>query len=44
VNLRTKRADFCDFNLAYDVRVPKGSNSGVCLRGRHEGLPTWDLA
>ena len=36
VNLRTKRADFYDFNLEYDVRVPKGSNSGVYLRGRYE--------
>ena len=36
VNLRTKRDDFYDFNLEYDVRVPKGSNSGVYLRGRYE--------
>jgi len=36
VNLRTKRADFYDFNLSYDVRVPKDSNSGVYLRGRYE--------
>ena len=36
VNLRTKRADFYDFNLEYDVRVPKNSNSGVYLRGRYE--------
>ncbi len=36
VNLRTKRADFYDFNLEYDVRVPKESNSGVYLRGRYE--------
>ena len=35
-NLRTKRADFFDFALSYDVRVPKGSNSGVYLRGRYE--------
>ena len=35
-NLKTKRADFYDFNLEYDVRVPKGSNSGVYLRGRYE--------
>ncbi|MBO7684718.1 MAG: DUF1080 domain-containing protein [Kiritimatiellae bacterium] len=35
-NLRTKRADFYDFSLSYDVRVPKGSNSGVYLRGRYE--------
>ena len=36
VNLITKRADFYDFNLEYDVRVPKNSNSGVYLRGRYE--------
>ena len=35
-NLMSKRADFYDFNLEYDVRVPKGSNSGVYLRGRYE--------
>lgn len=35
-NLMSKRADFFDFNLSYDVRVPKGSNSGVYLRGRYE--------
>ncbi len=35
-NLVTKRADFADFNLEYDVRVPKKSNSGVYLRGRYE--------
>jgi len=35
-NLISKRADFYDFNLEYDVRVPKGSNSGVYLRGRYE--------
>ena len=35
-NLCTKRADFFDFNLEYDVRVPKASNSGVYLRGRFE--------
>ena len=35
-NLMTKRADFFDFNLEYDVRVPKSSNSGVYLRGRYE--------
>ena len=35
-NLVTKRSDFFDFNLEYDVRVPKGSNSGVYLRGRYE--------
>ena len=35
-NLKTKRDDFYDFNLEYDVRVPKKSNSGVYLRGRYE--------
>ena len=35
-NLKTKRGDFLDFNLEYDVRVPKKSNSGVYLRGRYE--------
>ncbi len=35
-NLKTKRSDFYDFNLEYDVRVPKNSNSGVYLRGRYE--------
>ena len=35
-NLMTLRNDFYDFNLAYDVRVPKDSNSGVYLRGRYE--------
>ena len=35
-NLRTKRGDFKDFRLEYDVRVPKNSNSGVYLRGRYE--------
>ncbi len=35
-NLKTKRADFYDFNLEYDVRVPAKSNSGVYLRGRYE--------
>lgn len=35
-NIKTKRADFTDFKLEYDVRVPKDSNSGVYLRGRYE--------
>lgn len=35
-NIKTKRADFYDFNLEYDVRVPEKSNSGVYLRGRFE--------
>lgn len=36
INLKTKRADFEDFKIEYDVRVPRGSNSGVYLRGRYE--------
>lgn len=35
-NLRTKRADFFDFNLKYDVRVLPGCNSGMYLRGIYE--------
>ena len=35
-NLMSIRDDFKDFNLEYDVCVPKGSNSGVYLRGRFE--------
>ena len=35
-NLRTKRADFYDFNLKYDVRVLPDCNSGVYLRGIYE--------
>lgn len=35
-NLVSKRADFFDFRISYDVNVPKGSNSGVYLRGRYE--------
>ena len=35
-NLRTKRADFFDFNLKYEVRVLPGCNSGVYLRGIYE--------
>ncbi|MBQ0033460.1 MAG: DUF1080 domain-containing protein [bacterium] len=35
-NLMSIRKDFKDFNLEYDVRVPKKSNSGVYLRGRFE--------
>ena len=35
-NLRTKRADFRDFKLSYDVRVLPGCNSGVYLRGLYE--------
>ena len=36
VNLRTKRADFYDFNLKYEVRVLPECNSGVYLRGIYE--------
>jgi hypothetical protein len=36
VNIKTKRSDFYDFNLEYDVRVPPKANSGVYLRGRFE--------
>ena len=35
VNLRTART-FGDFKLHVEFRYPKGSNSGVYLRGRHE--------
>jgi hypothetical protein len=35
VNLRTSRT-FGDFKLHVEFRYPKGSNSGVYLRGRHE--------
>ena len=35
-NLRTKRADFFDFNLTYEVRVLPECNSGVYLRGIYE--------
>jgi hypothetical protein len=34
-NLRTER-EFNDFNLKLEVNVPKGSNSGVYLRGMYE--------
>jgi hypothetical protein len=34
-NLRTKQT-FDDFKLHVEVRVPKGGNSGIYLRGRHE--------
>ena len=36
LNIRTKRGDFADFNLEYDVRVTTNANSGVYLRGRYE--------
>ena len=35
-NIRTKRGDFTDFRLSYDVRADKGCNSGVYLRGIYE--------
>ena len=35
-SLRTKRADFCDFDLSCDVLVPAKCNSGIYLRGRYE--------
>lgn len=35
-NIVTKRADFFDFKLSYDVRVLPGCNSGVYLRGIYE--------
>ena len=35
-NLVTKRRDFQDFKIEYDVLVPKGCNSGVYLRGIYE--------
>ena len=35
-NICTKRRDFTDFRLSYDVRTDKGCNSGVYLRGIYE--------
>ena len=35
-HLKTKCADFFDFDLSYDVLVPAKCNSGVYLRGRYE--------
>ena len=35
-NIVTKRRDFFDFQLIFDVRMPKGCNSGVYLRGNYE--------
>ena len=35
-DIRTKRGDFTDFRLSYDVRADKGCNSGVYLRGIYE--------
>ena len=35
-NIRTKRTDFTDFKIEFDVRVPAGCNSGVYLRGLYE--------
>ena len=34
-NLRTE-AEFEDFNLTLEVKVPKGNNSGVYLKGMYE--------
>jgi len=36
VNLITKRKDFLDFKLDFDVRLTEGGNSGVYLCGRYE--------
>lgn len=36
--LRTKRADFSDFKLSYEVRVGKGGDAGVYLKGVYEIL------
>jgi len=35
VNIHTKKK-FDDFEIYYEYRIPKGSNSGVYLRGRYE--------
>lgn len=35
-NIVTKRRDFKNFRLSYDVLTPKGGNSGVYLRGVYE--------
>lgn len=35
-NLISKRSDFFDFRISYDVRVLPHCNSGVYLRGRYE--------
>ena len=35
-NIVSKRADFFDFKLSYDVKMPKDGNSGVYLRGIYE--------
>ena len=35
-NIRTKRADFKNFKLHVEFRVPPKGNSGVYLRGRYE--------
>lgn len=49
VNIRTVQ-QFTDFKLHVEFRYPKGSNSGVYLRGRYEvqindalGLEPWDI-
>ncbi|MBO7166720.1 MAG: DUF1080 domain-containing protein [Kiritimatiellae bacterium] len=35
-NIRTKRSDFYDFKLTYDVKVLPGCNSGMYIRGIYE--------
>ena len=36
INIVTKRKDFEDFRISYDVKVPPKGNSGVYLRGIYE--------
>jgi len=36
INIVTKRKDFEDFKISYDVKVPPKGNSGVYLRGIYE--------
>ena len=35
-NIISKRSDFLDFRISYDVKMPKDGNSGVYLRGIYE--------
>ena len=35
-NLVSKRTDFYDFRISYDVKMPRDGNSGVYLRGIYE--------
>lgn len=35
-NIATKRADFYDFTIDYDIMMSKGGNSGLYLRGIYE--------